>query len=508
MSTSRARPHFAATAGFLLAVVVLFWAMAAISAWVTRTRLASDAHRTYAALRDDQPLWRWTLHHASDLVAGRAFGPVNLAIDRDGLRLTSLDGAPFELGLPLASPIDLGHWPLIRLHLHSSGAGTLGLTYQRSETSTACLAADAVRIAAGDSEPLVDVRSLTWRTPNGAPCPPPQVVTYMWRLRPQLPPGDSLLIDQVALLAPGAASRAADIGKDVADIRLGPDASLDGASPAAAQSGTPVVRLPEDASAEAMLNWRDQARQRWPAALILPFGLSLQPVAGSSMPPWLDWPVVAIYLAWLGWLLRRQTREVRHPWVEVAAIAAGPLWLIAGLRWSETPSIPGIVAFTSALVYAGWSEWKRRPVAWRWVARGWSDWLWAFVPLPVAITLVLLDGHGLTALPLLHVAAYFGWALLQQWAMLAIVMGRLQHTGLPRPAIVLVTATLFGLLHTPNGSLMQLCLVAELWWAWRFLKAPRLLPIAVAHALCALLVESALTGHLLRSLQVSARFFL
>jgi len=131
----------------------------------------------------------------------------------------------------------------------------------------------------------------------------------------------------------------------------------------------------------------------------------------------------------------------------------------------------------------------------------------ALAILPVALALTLADGHHLLHLDVRHVVAYLAWALLQQWAMLALVMGRLERTGLPRPAILLVTATLFGLLHTPNGALMQLCLAAELWWAWSFMRSPRLLPIALAHAASALLVESGLTGHLLRSLEVSARFF-
>ena len=144
---------------------------------------------------------------------------------------------------------------------------------------------------------------------------------------------------------------------------------------------------------------------------------------------------------------------------------------------------------------------------WSWWGRTWLDWVYPLVPLPVAAALTLADGHHLLHLDVRHILMYVGWALLQQWAMLALVMGRLERTGLPRAAIILVTAGLFGLLHTPNGALMQLCLAAELWWAWSFMRAPRLVPIAIAHAACALLVESGLTGHLLRSLEVSARFF-
>jgi membrane protease YdiL (CAAX protease family) len=111
-------------------------------------------------------------------------------------------------------------------------------------------------------------------------------------------------------------------------------------------------------------------------------------------------------------------------------------------------------------------------------------------------------------LPLGHVLAYFGWAWLQQWLMLIVIMRRFEQV-LYRPAwAVLATAIVFALLHTPNGMLMQLCFVGELWWAWCFLRSRSVLPIALAHAACALLVESGLVGGLVRSLEVSARFFL
>jgi hypothetical protein len=54
---------------------------------------------------------------------------------------------------------------------------------------------------------------------------------------------------------------------------------------------------------------------------------------------------------------------------------------------------------------------------------------------------------------------------------------------------------------------MQFCFVAELGWAWCFLRSRTLLPVALAHAASALILESALAGSTLRSLEVSARFF-
>ncbi len=514
MSTLRATHRVVAMACFGAAVVLLLWAMAALSAWVTREHLAERAQLELATLRSGQPLWRWRLHGPSDLVAQRVFGNADIAPSPNGLRVTSRDGSTFDLGLPVAGPVDLAHWPLLHLQLQSDAEGTLSLVYQASELSTACLANEVGRIPPHGNDLLIDLRTLSWRSDTGKPCRPPDVVTYLLRLRPQLPAHAVLQIGNVDLQAAQPASLPASIGADIADIRLPSALAVAQAGVAAASAqyagrSAPLVRLPAGISAETMLSLRDLVKRHWPGALVLPFGQSLAATGdGAPLPRWLDWGVCAAYLIALVTIALRQTRAVTHPWLDVAAIAAGPLWLIAGLRWGAQLSIPGVTAFVAALVFAAQSDWRRRPVWWRWMGRSWADWLWPLVPLLVTVALMLVDGHGLVRLEPRHMLVYLGWALLQQWAMLAWVMGRLRLTSLPPPVIILITATLFGLLHTPNGSLMQLCFMAELWWAWRFLTSPCLVPIAVAHASCALLVESGLTGHMLRSLGVSARFFL
>ncbi|HEY2624719.1 MAG TPA: CPBP family glutamic-type intramembrane protease [Dyella sp.] len=513
MSTLRAKHRVLAIAGFGAAVVLLFWAMAALSAWVTREHLAKHAQLELATLRSGQPLWQWRLRGPGDLVAHRVFGNADIARGPNGLRVTSRDGSTFDLGLPVAGPVDLAHWPLLHLQLQSDAEGTLGLIYQTSEFSTACTANAVGRIPPHGNELVIDLRSLSWHSDSGKPCRPPDVVTYLLRLRPQLPAHAVLQIGNVDLQAAQPAALPVSIAADMADIRL-PSAlavAQAGLTAASAQYGgrsAPLVRLPAGISAETMLSLRDLVKRHWPGALVLPFGQAFAPAREEALPGWLDWGVCAAYLIGLVWIALRQTREVTRPWLEIAAIAAGPLWLIAGLRWGTQLSIPGVTAFVAALVFAAQSDWRRRPVWWRWLGRSWADWLWPLVPLAVTVALTLVDGHGLVHLEPRHMLAYLGWALLQQWAMLAFVMGRLRLTALPQPVIILITAALFGLLHTPNGSLMQLCFMAELWWAWRFLKSPCLVPIAVAHAICALLVESGLTGHMLRSLGVSARFFL
>ncbi|MDR3446598.1 CPBP family glutamic-type intramembrane protease [Dyella sp.] len=462
-------------------------------------------------LRSGAPLWQWTLHQPSDLVAGRVFGSADLTATTDGLTIVSRDGTPFEMGLPLAGPVDLAHWPLLRLAMQSDHGGVVDLIYQPLESAEPCSAHHAATVSRDKTQLAIDLRDLAWRSADGRTCRPPGVVAYMLRLRVTLPAGAMLTVHSAALASTESTSLPAVIDRQIADIQLSGAEAADAWMPqldALARYRTPIVRLPENASAEAMLLLRDRIRQYWPAAIILPFGQPLPTEASTHMPAWLDTGVCGLYLGWLIWLAMRQRPGVIRPWTEIAAIAAGPFWLIAGLHWGLEPSLPSITAFLGAFIYGGQSEWRRRPVEWSWWGRRWSDWLYPLVPLPVAAALTWADGHHLIHLDGRHILTYIGWALVQQWAVLALVTGRLERTGLPRTTVILVTASLFGLLHTPNGSLMQLCALAELWWAWSFMRSPRLIPIALAHAASALLVESGLTGHLLRSLEVSARFFL
>lgn len=101
----RAIHRLTAAAGFLLAAAALLWAMGGLSAWITRGQLMRDAGHELATLRDGLPLWQWTLRKPGDLVAGRAFGQADVASDANGLRFTSRDGSPFELGYRC-----LGRW--------------------------------------------------------------------------------------------------------------------------------------------------------------------------------------------------------------------------------------------------------------------------------------------------------------------------------------------------------------------------------------------------------------
>jgi hypothetical protein len=255
-----------------------------------------------------------------------------------------------------------------------------------------------------------------------------------------------------------------------------------------------------------MLSMRDQLRLRWPAALVVPAGVTLHPAVRYMRPEWINWAICLSYLLVLTGLSLRPTQGSNRLWLDIAACVTGPLWLIAGLQWGMQPSWPGMAAFVGAVLYAASLEWRQRSRSWHWVGEHWQDWAWPLALLPVTALLLTFCSQGFKPPVVSHVLAYLAWAALQQWLMLAVVMCRLERLVKQPTWIILITATLFALLHTPNGRLMQLCLLAELWWAWCFLRSRCLLPIALAHATCALLVEAGLVGSVLRSLEVSARF--
>ncbi|SFS14710.1 CAAX protease self-immunity [Dyella sp. OK004] len=499
----------ATAAGFALAVVLLMLALQMLSARVTQAHLQHEAERRLYALQNREPLWSWSLRRPRDLVAGHPFGAATAARDGSQLLVTSHDGSAYDLGLPVMQPIDLVHWPLLRLRAESSADGTLGLVVQASVESPTCVAASAAALHQGIAELTIDLRNLAWRSADGGVCAPPGILRHMLRLRPQLPSGASLRLREVALVtdqpAPAIDTRAA-IGLPSDPWLAGQ--RIDQLRQSGYQSRAPLFQLPTMASAETWLALRDRLHGYWPAALLVPSGAELLANAHEPMPVWFGWLACGTYvLLLIGCAVWPPPGKARS-WLEIVIAMAGPLWLMAGLQWGLHLSIPGVIAFGAALSYAVWIEWRQRPHAWHWLSRNWRDWAMPLALLPIALGLIAWLGHDLHPLDGRHALIYLGWATLQQWLMLAVVLHRLESLHWPRPVIWLATAALFALLHSPNGVLMQLCFLAELWWAWCFMRSRALLPIALAHAGCALLVESGLAGGLLRSLEVSARFFL
>lgn len=487
-------------AGFVLAAALLLLGLRALAGLMAESHLRHEAERELHAVQAGEPLWRWELRQPRDLVAGRVFGNASVKAVDDGLRISSRDGQAFELGLPVLQPMDLLHWPLLQLAMRGDKAGEWSVVVQAHAQEPACVAK-----AGGipDGAQVIDLRKLDWRHEDGSGCALPSVVAYLLRLRVQLPAGATLDLREAALHSAGPVALPG--ATPTVDLSSGREIDLlEQLNTAPSMPAVPLVWLPRDGSPESWLALRDRLRALWPAAIFVPAGMPLVPAVHDAAPAWLGWPICAGYLLLMLFTVRRDT----HPTWEVLLIAAGPLWLIAGLQWGLRASPPAVTAFIGALAWAAWRERQRRPAAWRWLGGKATDWLLPLALLPAAWGLAMAFGHGFAPPEWRHAFLYVAWAGLQQWLMLAVVLCRLERWPGGSILPILGAATLFALLHTPNGALMQLCFLAELWWGWCFLRSRRLLPIAVAHAACALLVESGLAGGALRSLEVSARFFL
>jgi hypothetical protein len=435
-----------------------------LAAQVVRGALERSGATDRAAYANGASPWSWRFRDADDLVAGRVFGDATLRAGEQGLIVEPTRSGTGDIGFPLPRQADLARLNLLRLEA-SAPAGQFGILVRPT------LAAPLVRADLPNLAGPIRLDQLAWRDTAGTATRPPQRAA-MLRLSFTLPAGAALRLHGASLARAG------------------------GPLP---ETGIPI---PSGLTAEGLLHWRDQQRAIDPLAT---FG---DAPARNPAPDWLRWTPVAVYLALLvasGVRTRRRPEPSRiNDLIHAALAIAGPLWFIAGLGLSPRPEAPALGMFAGGVVYAAFLTWIRAVPRWHWKG-GWRMAGWPLLAIPVALGIAAVAGHA----PAWHVPGrallYIGWALFQQWLMLAVVAALLAR-ALPRPVAVLLTALTFGLLHTPNGLLMQLCFVAELGWAWWYLHHRSLLPVAVAHAAAAVIMQACMAGGVLRSLEVSARF--
>ncbi|HVI55627.1 MAG TPA: CPBP family glutamic-type intramembrane protease [Luteibacter sp.] len=468
-------PRWTAAAAVLLAVASLFvlpWFAAAVVRGAIERDSAND-RATYAA--GSSP-WRWHFRGSDDVVAGRAFGGGRLQQAARGLQVQATDGTPFEVGLPLRREADLRALTTLRLEGFASAPGRYGLAVRQT------LQAPEIRADLGEWRPEALSRALpldrlTWRDATGHKVNAPGRAA-MLRIVATLPAGKTLTLREAALVpSPGWLPPAA-------------------------------MALPGGLTAEGLLDWRDDRLATSPTAS---FGLAR---AQPSAPAWQPWAAPLLYLLVLVIVPRiRVTMTSGDPEaptnakagpVEALLVLAGPLWFIAGLGLSVRPAAPAVAMFLLGVAYALLLAGRRRLPRWHWFG-AWHAAGWPLLALPVTIAILAVAGHAPVWPTAGRALLYIGWAFFQQWLILAVVAALLAR-ALPRPLAVLLAALAFALLHTPNGLLMQLCFVAELGWAWWYLHRRALLPVALAHAFSALLLQACLAGGILRSLEVSARF--
>jgi membrane protease YdiL (CAAX protease family) len=101
----------------------------------------------------------------------------------------------------------------------------------------------------------------------------------------------------------------------------------------------------------------------------------------------------------------------------------------------------------------------------------------------------------------------FLWALMQQYALQAIVNRRAQEIwGRGAPSIA-AAALLFAALHLPNLWLMAATLAGGLLWAAVYQKHPNLYALAFSHSLMTTVFASSTSPDVLHSLRVGYNYF-
>jgi hypothetical protein len=454
-----------------LAGLALFVALPYFAAAVVRTAIEAQSASDRAAFAAGSSPWSWRFREPDDVVAGRVFGSGTLDASRAGLVLRATDGRSMEIGLPLPRAADVRRLDRLDWRARASAAGTYGLALRETLAGPLLQASLGKLGPDGLSQPIF-LQRLAWTDGAGQSVNPPSRAA-MLRLQVVLPKGTSIELDT---------------------------ATLHASHGVVTPSSVPLPAL----SAENLLAWRDS---QWTSDPLAIFGAA---APARAMPAWLSWlpPFTYLLILAMGAALRKRgpdaSRSIASDLVDTALVLIGPLWLIVGLGLASRPEPQGIAMFALGVAYALFLASRRILPGWHWLGAV-RNAGWPLLAIPAALALVLVAGHALQWPPVGRILLYVGWALFQQWLLLAVV-GALLARAVPRPWAGLLTALVFALLHTPNGLLMQLCFVAELGWAWWYFRRRALLPVAMAHAASAVLLQAGLAGGLLRSLEVSARF--
>ena len=477
-------------------------------AWqLTRQGIDRQARSKVATYDAGRTPWDFAPRSVEDLIAGRAFGAVSISHDQRGLIARSRNTAPYELGVPLPYPVDLKYFPVLQLGLDNEGPVRLQWLV-RQRLAGPMLISETIRMQPGDHDMRVDFRSLRWYRADGGEATSLPRAAAMLRLKLSQPKNTIARLRSLRW-------RNGNKGGAMLARQPVPWSALrhDTSRPT---SVVPVFLLPR-AGVETMLTLRDAMAQAQPAAVVV---ASVDALKARSAHVDDAMQTIAALLAYaLVMLLTLQrTRRLEHgrpgrgllPLLQ-AAVCAGPslAWAV-GMYGDPNPGVAWMGAMMAALGFTAWLAWRSYARDWRWLAwqgrMDWRDWLMPAVTLVLAVLLVLAADSAPQRPGIGKAVLYLAWAALQQLLILAVLAPRLHAMLKPRWLCALVLGTLFALAHAPNALLMELALLAEVLWAWHFLKRPVLLPVVFAHAIAGLLTAAAMSGLPLRSLEVGARF--
>ena len=517
-------------AGFVLLVAATLWGLDRYARHEFTVHLRERAAFGLALAATGGSPYQWRFRGADDIVAGHPFGTTQFDLGDDGLQFTAKAG-PVEVGLARSRSIDLLHFPLFHIVVDAPGGATLRLLV-RENLSSPTLTSAPLQLAAGSRrDAAVDLNELDWRSDGGATRLPARIAVL--RLRFDSAP-QPILIREVGLGRPAAYARL-DLNKPVRIVdgdsaiagdrvarRLPPDVPGQRALIAAAvetqsASAPPLFVLPQHTRVEQQMSVRNALHDALPDAILLPesaFDATLQQarelaVQGLPKPKVSRQWQLDIVLALVFLIARlRPPRDARlRALVEIALVLGVPAWMIFGGSAAASLSTPQTVMVAMSVLYAISLS---IPRTWAWIGPGGAWWLAAAV---VGIALLLgLALHRNGAAPagvsgMRHVARYLLWALLQQYLVCAVCTDRWRSLTGSSLAAIYLAALGFALLHTPNATLMLVTFIGGLCWCAIWLRYRALLPVALSHAVSALLLTSLLPAEILHSAEVSARFF-
>ena len=527
-----ARRTALAAVAFAALIVATAWGLDLFARREFNAHLRDQAAKALALAATGGTPYEWHFATPDDVIAGHPFGSDDFEFDAGTLRFRG--SGPVEVGIVLARTLSLRAFPRLRLDVNATSAGELRLVV-REKLDERELVSAPVTYSAAHAQINLDLRELPWFVDGTIHAPGPPNTAAMLRVRfvPTQAAEVTLssatlrraegyskldLASQPVIVDPGQAAPRGRVGifrlpfdsyvqkVDIATIGANFDA--------AAQ---PLILLPQRGRVEQQIGLRNAVYAALPAAILIPesgyaesFVEARALVASgfSEARARSQWtPVVTLALL----LLLAKIRSPRDPrWralYEIALTMAAPAWLILGNHFDGTLHASHYALMALTLAYAISLS---LPRIWHWNGDARA---WGYAALVAAVALVIgwaLHGSGgrAIAMPgLRQVLRYFGWALLQQYLICAVYAERWNIVTGNRYAAIYLGAVGFAAMHTPNAALMLATFAGGLCWCALYLRHRALLPLALSHTASALSLVMLLPPDILRSAEVSVRFF-
>ncbi len=125
----------AAVFGFTVLIGATLWALDRLAHHEFTVHLRDRAARSLALAATGATPYEWRFRTPDDIVAGHPFGNASFTFADSALQVRS-ERDPFEIGLPLARPVDLQRFPQLRIAFEAESPGELRVvTRTRLESS-------------------------------------------------------------------------------------------------------------------------------------------------------------------------------------------------------------------------------------------------------------------------------------------------------------------------------------------------------------------------------------